>query len=182
MSKADELARLLAARDAGEITAEEFEEARRRILAAGTVEPVVPGVLADAPAISAQRLRSRRRAFAIALVIVVGLVAWVVLGLVGLTPARLTLQVRSAVPSGGSAVVLDLVWTNSGDAPGSGSCTLSAAVHDAGGDLVGDVLDTVTTNGAVAGGGHQSAKVDIVVDNGDAPFVTPADVTVTGCQ
>jgi hypothetical protein len=173
---------LVAARDAGEVTPEEFDEARRRILAHGPEDTVATDDRKVVTALSARRLRNRRRAVAVALVIVVGLVTWVIVGLVGLTPARLTLEVRSATPSGGDAVTLSLMWSNSGDEPGSGSCTLSAAVHDASGQLVGDVLDTVTTNSAVAGGGDQSANVEIMVGNGDAPFVTPADVSITGCQ
>lgn len=182
MSRAEELARLVAARDAGDITPEEFGEARRRILAVGSGDAVGAAKEKSVALVSARRLRNRRRAFAVALVIVVGLVAWVIVGLSGLSPARLTLEVRSATPVGGDAVTLSLLWSNSGDEPGTGTCTLSAAVHDASGQLLGDVFDTVTTNGAVAGGGHQSANAEIMVDNGDAPFVTPADVSVTGCR
>lgn len=180
MSKADELAKLVAARDAGDLTAEEFDEAKREILSAPAFS--LEDRAAEEEPVDSRRLRNRRRAYAIAILIILALVAWVVVGLAGLSPARFTLQVRSVTASSAETVTLNVVWSNQGDRPGVGTCTISTAVHDKSGRLLEDELTTVTTNGTVSAGGHQDATVQVIVNASDAKLVKRHDVTVTACQ
>ena len=184
MSKADQLAKLVLARDAGELSPEDFEAAKHRVLTGAPVGDDEPSAEAstDESPLAGHRLRNRRRALIVAGLIVVALIVWVIVGLAGLSPARFTLDVRSVTATSSDSVALSVVWHNHGDQGGVGTCTIATAVHDAVGTLVETELSTISTDGPVAAGGHQDASVTVVVNASDAQHVARRDVTVSSCS
>lgn len=187
MGVADELARLVAQRDAGELTPEQFEAAKAIVLHHVAPDPAEPPPRDEEPSESAtptssRRRRNRRWALAIAVAIVVGLSVWVIVGESGIGPARVSVRVASVRAKNDDTVLISLVWRNAGSLAGSEVCTLTAKVVDAAGATVTQEISTVSTSSPVPPGSTQRVTIPIVVPAGDASYLEARDVEHTNCQ
>lgn len=181
MGVADELARLVAERDAGDLSDEEFEQRKAALLAhpelARTAEPAEP-----VAAISERRRKNRTRAFVVASLIIVALVAWVVVSESMIGPAHLVVRVDSITASGPESLAVTATLTNTGGQTGLGQCEVVVKVPNASGGLAEVTpAQPFDTPQPVRPGRRETGSANLAVLSGDAPYVTAADLDFT-CQ
>ncbi|HET8989533.1 MAG TPA: SHOCT domain-containing protein [Acidimicrobiales bacterium] len=176
MGVADELVRLIAERDAGELSDEEFEAAKADLLAhpeRARTEPEIE----EAEPLSALRRRNRRRALLAAALIILVLVGWVVVSEATLGGARLEVRVTSLTTSG-DVVAVEATVANVGGRASRGLCEVWVTLpHPGGGTRVVSPRATLTDS-PIPPGGRLSGRVEILVASGVAHRVTMRDVSV----
>lgn len=177
MSSADEIAKLAELRDSGDITAEEFESAKKKIL--GTTSSTA---VRTRPNVMPQRKKTKTVTW-IALVIIVaffaGLVIFALSG--SSTAASFTVAPQSVKALDSNLIRVFMRWDNTGSAANSDSCVMDTTVHNQFGDLVNTEVNSVGTNGDVQPGAVQVVYQDIGVNNGDSRYVSIGDITFSGC-
>lgn len=176
MGVADELARLIAERDAGELSDEEFEAAKADVLAHPERARVEPEVDEVEP-LSAQRRRNRRRALLAAALIVLVLVGWVVVSEATIGGARLEVRVTS-LTTNGDVVAVQATVTNVGGRASQGLCKVWVTLPHPGGGTRFVSPRATLTNSPIPPGGRLSGLVEILVTSDVARHVTMRDVAV----
>ena len=180
MGVADELARLVAHRDAGELTDEEFQAAKADLLAHPERARVEPEAEAAEP-VSARRRRNRRRALVVAVLIVLALVGWVVVSEAMIAGARLEVRVTSVTPVNADVVEVDATFTNVGGRASLGLCQVTVSLPGSSGSSPVETPPEPLTTAPVPPGGTASGQAEVVVVAGDARRVTTRDLSFT-CQ
>jgi hypothetical protein len=178
---ADELARLVAERDAGELDDEQFERKKADLLA----HPELARATAppeEHPAISPRRRTNRRRALVVAALIVLALVAWAIIGELSVGPARFHVAVTTITPHGPDAVEVTATLTNVGGKTGLGQCELVVTVPNADGSTA-EITPPEPFNALtpVTPSHHESATAIVAIMAGHASYVTARDLAFT-CQ
>jgi Short C-terminal domain len=185
MSVADEIAKLAALRDSGDITQEEFEAAKKQILAGAKPSVAVRSTVPAANTVPKKSAlgdsKRRNRGCLISVLVVIVIIVGVVLFHGNSPSATFTVSAYSVVPLDGNTVRVFMLWDNTGKASGSDECVMDTNVHDQFGDLVNTEVNSVGTNGNLKPNAEQRIYQDIGVNNGDAQFIRPGDVTFTGC-
>lgn len=181
MGVADELARLIAHRDAGELTDEEFQAAKADLLAHPERVRAEPGE-AEVETISPIRRRNRRRALFVAALIVVALVGWVVLSEATIGGAHLRVRVTSVAAPTPDLVRFHATLTNVGGQSAAGSCQVTVSLRgELGVSQLVSAPQTVQSLAPVPPGGSARISADVPVLAGDARRVTKRDLSFT-CQ
>ncbi len=178
MGVADELARLIARRDAGELTDEEFQAAKSELLShpeRARAEVVAP----DSEPVSTLRRRNRRRALVVAGVIVLALVAWVVVSEAFIGGPRLEVRVTGVTALSNDLVSVHARVTNVGGRSALGVCQVSVSVPGGSGSSPSQPI--LETSAPVPPGGSATASVEVAVTVGAARHVTSRDFTFS-CQ
>lgn len=182
MGVADELARLVAERDAGDLTPEEFEEKKAGLLAHPEFARGPTPEVREAE-ISEHRRRNRRRALVVACLVVIGLVAWVVISEATIGPARVEVAVASVAPGGTDAVTFSATLRNVGGQTALGQCQVTVTEPNANGSRAG-VTPPEPFQAArpiPPGRSETVTGVTIAVQVGDPSAVTARDLSFV-CQ
>ena len=95
--------------------------------------------------------------------------------------AKITGKVASVIALDSNTVRVYITWTNTGKVAGSVACAMNTTVYNQFGDNVNIEVNSTNTNGNIRPGGTQSLYQDIGVNNGDAKFIKPSDVSFVGC-
>lgn len=185
MSAADEIAKLAALRDSGDITPEEFEAAKKQILAGAKPSTAVRATMPATKTLPKKGAlggsKRRNRGCLVSVIVMIAIVVLVAL-LQGNSPSTsFTVSVYSVVPLDSNTVRVFMLWDNTGKVSGSDECVMDTNVHDQFGDLVNTEVNSVGTNGNLKPGAEQRIYQDIGVNNGDAQYIKPGDVTFSGC-
>lgn len=182
MSTADEIAKLVALRDAGELTQQQFEAEKAKLL---TASPSGPPQAAPRPTASGGRPQASRRGCLTGIVVVIGVI--IIIAIVSALAsngksADIKAKATSVVALNGNTVRIYMDFTNVGKTSGgSSTCIINTTVYDQFGDEVNVETNETGTNHNIAPGGHELLYQDIGVNNGDAQYVKPSDVSITDC-
>ncbi len=180
MGVADELARLIAHRDAGELTDEEFQAAKADLLSHPERARIeTAGV--EVEGISPVRRRNRRRALVAATVIVLALVGWVVVSEAMIGGARLEVRVTSVTAVNADVVEIHATFTNVGGRASLGLCQVTVSLPGSSGSSPLQTPPEPLTTAPVPPGGTASGRAEVVVVAGDARRVTTRDLSFA-CQ
>lgn len=180
MGVADELARLIAHRDAGELTDDEFQAAKADLLAHPERARVEPEVAVVEP-VSLRRRRNRRRALVAATLIVAALVGWVVVSEAMITGARLEVRVTSLSAVNADVVKVQAKVTNVGGRTSLGICQVTVSLPGSGGSSPVETPPEPLTTAPVPPGATASGTAEVVVVAGGARRVTSRDLSFS-CQ
>jgi hypothetical protein len=123
---------------------------------------------------------TRRIFFGLFLVVIVIVVVVASSGSSG-PSAHVTGKVTSVVALDSNTVRIYILWSNTGKAAGSASCAMNTSVYNQFGDQVNIEVNSTATNGNVKAGATQFLYQDIGVNNGDAQYIKPSDVTILDC-
>jgi hypothetical protein len=192
MGAADEIKKLAALRDAGDISSEEFETAKTKILG-GQAQPGAVNVAAPTRNLTIRQIRRQQASrasriwsrfllsmLAVVIVFFVGLVVFALKG--SSSPsATFTVVTTRVLPLDGNTVRVFMRWDNVGKVSGSDACAMDTNVHDQFGDLVNTEVNSVGTNGDVGPDAVQVMYQDIGVNGGDAQYIKLGDITFSGC-
>jgi hypothetical protein len=198
VSTADEITKLTALRDAGELTPEQFEAEKAKLLSPphwstlplqfGHSAPALP--LANPPPPPPPSMpvpvgTGKKRAAIgclTALVVVVVAVA-IIAGVASSGPrAKIVGHAYAVVPLTGNLVRVYMEFTNTGKASGtSSSCQLETNVYNEFGDNVNYEVNQTAPNGNLKPGQSQRIYQDIGVNNGDAAYTKLKGITITSC-
>jgi hypothetical protein len=191
LSTADEIAKLDALRQSGALSDAEFEAEKAKLLGNSptranlprSVPPPPPNV-STAVGSAAPRARVGKRAGIGCLTLIVLIVVIVVIAVAassGGGSADVKGKVTSVVALDSNTIRLYITWTNHGKSAGSASCVLNTNVYNQFGDEVNIETNQTSTNGNVKPGKTQLLYQDIGVNNGDAQFIKPSDVSILDC-
>ncbi|HQU26155.1 MAG TPA: SHOCT domain-containing protein [Acidimicrobiales bacterium] len=180
MGVADELARLIAHRDAGTLTDEEFQAAKADLLAHPERARTEPEVEAAEP-VSSRRRRNRRGALVVAALIVLALVGWVVVSEAMIGGARLEVRVTSVTAVNADVVKVHATVTNVGGRTSLGICQVAVRLSGSGGSSPIETPPEPLTTSPVPPGATTSGTAEVVVVAGGAQRVTSRDLSFS-CQ
>ena len=186
MGTADEIAKLAALRDSGDITPEEFEIAKKQILdgatPSGAIRATVPPAKLSQPNTASPKSKNVKKRGCLVSVLAVIAIIIIVAALQGSSPsATFTVSAYNVLPLDGNTVRVYMIWHNTGKASGSDQCVMNTDVHNQFGDLANTEVNSVGTNGNVKPNAQQRIYQDIGVNSGDAQFITPGNITFVSC-
>jgi hypothetical protein len=179
LSAADEIAKLGELRDSGNITPEEFESAKKKLLGGASSNV--------APRPSSPRRKSNRQKTKVGTWIALAIIVAFFAGLVifAMTSSKTTISFtvapQSVKPLNANLIRVFIRWNNTGSTAGSDTCVMDTEVHNQFGDLVNTEVNSVGTNGDVQPEQIQVVYQDIGVNAGDSRFITIGDITFSGC-
>jgi hypothetical protein len=186
----DELVKLGELRDSGVLTDAEFAAEKARLLgsrapSAPMVPPTAPKVAPSkaktAPSKVKKKLPKKTRNFLILWAVTAIIIIAVVTSSSSGPHAKITGQATSVVALDSNMVRVYIQWTNTGKASGSADCAMDTNVYDQFGDQVNIEVNETGTNSNVVPGATQTVYQDIGVNNGDAQYIKPSDVSFSGC-
>lgn len=185
LGTADEISKLAALRDSGDLTPEEFETAKQQLLSGAGPSTAIRAAVPPTKLFASKGVSPRRknigRGCLVSIVAFFAIVVIIALLSSSSPSASFSVRAYGVIPLDQNTVRVFMVWHNGGKGSGNDQCAMNTDVHNQFGDLVNTEVNSVGTNGNVRSGASQRIYQDIGVNNGDAQYVHTKDVSFSGC-